>query len=108
MTEGDDDSVFGMDWYTLSGASNAKKKGGYGVKEIVGILSGCRNKYSECNTAVARNVIGNVDTAITIGQELLGLIKQQSQLGNGLNALPSQEKISQWQYYVKGAAHRNT
>lgn len=62
--------MFGMGWYTLSGASNSKKKGGYGVKEIVGILSGCRNEYSECNTAVARNVISNVDTAITVSDTL--------------------------------------
>ena len=62
--------MFGVGWYTLSGASNSKKKGGYGVKEIVGILSGCRNKYSECNTAVARNVISNVDNAITVSDTL--------------------------------------
>ena len=63
-------TLFGMDWYTLSSASNSKKRGGYGVKEIVRILSGCRNKYSECNTAVARNVISNVDTAITVSDTL--------------------------------------
>ena len=62
--------MFGVGWYTLSGASNSKKKGGYGVKEIVGILSGCRNKYSECNTAVARNVVSNVDNAITVSDTL--------------------------------------